>query len=93
MNRSFANQIAIVSGSFSILLGGLVLTGWYAHNISLIQVSSNFVPMQYNTALGFLLCGISLLLLVFKRDRWATAIGVESEMGKGSRFYFDLPCT
>lgn len=44
-----------------ILLGILVLVGWYTDNVRLIQVLPFFVPMQYNTALGFLLSGIGLL--------------------------------
>ena len=41
----------------------------------LIQVLPTFVPMQYNTALGFLLCGSAILALRFERDAWATALG------------------
>ncbi len=39
--------------------------GWYIRNPNLVQVHPNFVPMQFNTALGFLVCGIGLLLLGF----------------------------
>jgi hypothetical protein len=42
------------------LLGLSVLTGWYTHNLDLIQVNPAFVPMQYNTALGFVMAGLGL---------------------------------
>ena len=38
-----------------------MLFGWYAHIPTLIQVHPSFVAMQYNTALGFLFCGIGLI--------------------------------
>jgi len=47
-----------LGGLASLLLGGVVLLGWYTHNTSLIQVNPAFVAMQYNTALGFMLSGV-----------------------------------
>jgi putative nucleotidyltransferase with HDIG domain len=52
---------AIIAAGISTALGGVVLIGWYTHSITLIQILPTFVPMQFNTALGFLLCGIGLL--------------------------------
>ncbi|MBT4020416.1 MAG: PAS domain S-box protein [Alphaproteobacteria bacterium] len=57
----FGNRLALIAGILPTLLGLVVLTGWYTHNTTLIQVSPTFVPMQYNTALGFLLSGIGLV--------------------------------
>ncbi|OQK17383.1 hypothetical protein AU255_05750 [Methyloprofundus sedimenti] len=65
--RSFSFSCVIISGTLSLLLGLLVLTGWYTHNLELIQVNSAFVPMQYNTALSFVLAGLGLLTLAFNR--------------------------
>ena len=62
------------AGALSSLLGLLVLIGWYSRNVALIQVHPAFVPMQYNTALGFLLCGAAFLLILLGRDRSAAAI-------------------
>ena len=53
------------------LLGLSVLYGWYSHTESLIQIHSTFVPMQYNTALGFFLCGLTLLLIRYKQFKGA----------------------
>ena len=48
-------------------LGLIVLLGWYTHNTALIQIHPTLVPMQFNTAIGFLLCG--LMLLAYVHDR------------------------
>jgi hypothetical protein len=56
--------------SASLLLGVVVLAGWYTHNAALIQVNPAFVPMQYNTALGFAWSGLGLLALLFGATRW-----------------------
>jgi hypothetical protein len=55
---------AVACGILPTLLGVIVLVGWYAENETLIQVSPAFVPMQYNTALGFLASGIGLSLVL-----------------------------
>lgn len=49
-----------------IILGTSVLWGWYNNNQALIQVMPSFAPMQFNTALGFLLSGFGLILLIKK---------------------------
>ena len=67
--------VALVAGGAAALLGLVVLIGWYTHNAALIQVHRVFVPMQYNTALGFLLCGAGLLFAAFGRPRLAAACG------------------
>jgi signal transduction histidine kinase/DNA-binding response OmpR family regulator/HPt (histidine-containing phosphotransfer) domain-containing protein len=76
MIRSPLNKLAVAAGALSMLLGAIVLVGWYSHNVTLIQINEAFVPMQYNTALGFLLSGIALLLLTLGRDRMAGIPGL-----------------
>ncbi len=56
-------------------LGMLVIVGWHTGNRTLVQVVPGFVPMQYNTALGFVCCGAVLLLLIRARPRWAAVAG------------------
>jgi len=65
----------LVTGSAALVLGLLVIVGWYTHNRTLVQVLPTFVPMQYNTALGFILCGAGLVFLLFDRRRAATVAG------------------
>ncbi len=67
--------VVIAAGGISATLGLVVLVGWYTHNVTLVQVMPIFVPMQYNTALGFLLCGVGLLSVGFQRPRLAIACG------------------
>lgn len=61
----------IFSGIFTILLGSTVLYGWYSKNFLLVQLSPNFVPMQYNTALCFVLSGIASLSIYFRKTNIA----------------------
>ncbi|MDH3975837.1 MAG: ATP-binding protein, partial [Deltaproteobacteria bacterium] len=56
-------------------LGLTVLIGWYTGAVILIQVYPAFVPMQYNTALGFLLSGTAILALLHRYSPVAIACG------------------
>ncbi|MGL1936550.1 MAG: response regulator [Fibrobacterales bacterium] len=67
---------AILAGAFSTALGIIVLIGWYTHNQALIQISRYFVPMQYNTALGFLLSGAGVVLILKEKQKLALLLGV-----------------
>ena len=66
---------ALLAGAASTGLGLVVLVGWYTENVTLVQVHPAFVPMQYNTALGFLLCGVGLLATVYGRTRIGLGCG------------------
>jgi signal transduction histidine kinase/DNA-binding response OmpR family regulator len=66
---------AAVAGGLTTVLGVIVIVGWQTNNVTLVQVLPTFVPMQYNTALGFVLCGLGLLLVVFGKNRVAAAVG------------------
>ncbi len=68
---------AITAALFSILLGSVVIVGWQTGNKVLIQVLPLFVPMQYNTALGFVLCGSGMILGILFNNRYVSpAIGL-----------------
>lgn len=73
--RFSLTTLVVSSGVVVILLGTLVLLGWYTHNTSLIQINPIFVPMQYNTALGFLLSGVALLFMNTNRKKVSIWIG------------------
>ncbi len=62
-------------GFFSLFLGGLVIFGWYNHTPILIQLHPTFAPMQYNTALGFLLSGLGFLSIYYQKNGLASLIG------------------
>lgn len=60
-------QLLLTIGSLLLLsLGISVCVGWYTHTEALLQIHPSFVPMQFNTALGFTLLGLSLFSLVAK---------------------------
>ena len=62
--------------AFSImLLGTLVMVGWVIKNEAIIQISEQFVPMQFNTALGFLGCGIGVWAITEKQYGLAKVCG------------------
>jgi hypothetical protein len=48
-------SLALAGGT--LLLGIVVVFGWHAGNRTLVQILPQFVPMRYNTALGFVFCG------------------------------------
>jgi CHASE3 domain sensor protein len=53
----------ITAGLTAIALGVSVIIAWYAHWVRWLQIFPDAAPMQYNTALCFILCGTGLLLL------------------------------
>ncbi len=66
ININVANIYMLFCGLIAVLLALLVMFGWHSGNQALVQVNSAFAPMQYNTALGFLLCGCGLIVLFLK---------------------------
>ena len=56
--------IASLAAGLTMLLGLVVIYGWYTGHETLVQVLPEFVPMQYNTALGFVFCALAVVELV-----------------------------
>ncbi|QPJ62849.1 MAG: PAS domain S-box protein [Candidatus Nitronauta litoralis] len=69
------SRYSVSCGIIAIVLAVAVLLGWYLKIPLLIQVLPTFVPMQYNTALGFLFCGAGLLMLNLNRRVPASIFG------------------
>lgn len=65
-----------VSGVTTMMLGICVLIGWYTQQTVLLQIVPSLVPMQYNTALGFLLFGSALIAIEFSLWRPAIILGI-----------------
>ena len=80
--RDFANDVLVyvakAAGGLVILLGGIVLMGWFIESAPLVQLRPQLVPMQFNTALGFVFCGAGLLFLIYGRRQLAMSCGVFS---------------
>ncbi|MBT3271221.1 PAS domain S-box protein [Candidatus Poribacteria bacterium] len=73
--RSILRAAGILLLSLVAILGALVISGWHVRYLPLIQVRPAFVPMQYNTALGFLLGAVAALLVMRGRPRLGLAFG------------------
>lgn len=67
--------MAAVSGASVAALGGLVVAGWLTLAVALIQVLPGFPPMQYNTALGFMISGAALLSAALDLRRPTALLG------------------
>ena len=77
--NSFKRPLFIAKLALSIAVSALGLTaliGWHTANQTLIQILPSFVPMQYNTAMGFLLCGVGLTLSFLRFRRTAAVFGL-----------------
>tara|TARA_R110001592_G_scaffold16881_9_gene71583 strand:+ start:6304 stop:9144 length:2841 start_codon:yes stop_codon:yes gene_type:complete len=70
-NTYVINALALLS----IALGLTVMLGWHIGSSALIQVFPTMAPMQYNTALGFLLSGAGLLEIVRERRQLGGFLG------------------
>lgn len=46
-----------------LILGFIVIIGWITHTKVLIQVIPSFVPMQFNTALGFIFSALMMFFI------------------------------
>ncbi len=77
-NRRYTGSyyFSILLASIVTLVGLVVIVGWFTHTVVLIQVLPYFVPMQFNTALGFLLCGLGFLLLILFLDNRLRMVGL-----------------
>lgn len=61
-------------------LGVLALIGWHIRQPILFQLHPDFAPMQYNTALCFISCSLSLLLHLRQWHRTAIAVAAPAAL-------------
>ena len=76
MKTGRVNYYSLLCSLLALALGVVVIFGWHTGDTALIQVNPSFAPMQYNTALCFLLSGSSLLLLVSQKHIPAALLGL-----------------
>lgn len=79
VNVKFLEKLALGCGAILALLGLIVIIGWFTQNVTLIQIHPSFVPMQFNTALCFLLTGIALMAVVNGKNK--ASVGLVSVAG------------
>jgi hypothetical protein len=68
---SALRQAALLAALYAVAGSCLTLAGWILDVPSLSDWGHTGIAMQPNTAVGALLCSVSLLLAVFNR-RWAS---------------------
>ena len=79
---SFSNSHALATrlcAAFALALGAMVLTGWVLTIPPIVRIRPDWTPMVVNTAIGFVLSGIALLLAmrhVGWRSRIAALLGL-----------------
>lgn len=69
-NRSPENTITLVVTAAITLVGMSVIVGWHLHVRALVQIIPGTIPMQYNTAMCFLVLGASAFAQVARRGHW-----------------------
>ena len=75
------NLALLIIGAMSGAMGLIVLVGSYTQSVRLIELLQAFAPMQYNAALGFILCGTGLLAVAFQRPRVGLVAGAAAAVG------------
>lgn len=58
-SETSARYLDMAAGAL-LLVSFSVLIGWFTQNERLVQLTPKFVPMQFNTALGFAFCAMGL---------------------------------
>ena len=78
VTTTWRQGLTLLMGWAVALLGATVMVGWHLHIKPLLQIHPSFVPMQYNTALGFLLSGLACVALQRSKPRltWLLSAGV-----------------
>lgn len=61
------HKVALPVSILVAFMGAVVITGWHLKLPALLQIHPSFTPMQYNTALGFLLSGLALLFYLLSQ--------------------------
>ncbi len=64
------------AGASVATMGLAALLGWYTHREALIQFEPTLAPMPYNSALSFVLSGIGLMAVTFRRPRLAAVCAI-----------------
>ena len=69
-------SIICIGASILFLLGAIVIVGWLIGSVSLVQINPQFVPMQFNTAVGFILLSLALVGLSQDYQKYTRYISI-----------------
>src|SRR3989304_4534612 len=90
--KNWLNLMLLIGGMASGAMGLVVLVGSYTHDVHLLQALQAVAPLQYNAALGFILCGAGLLFIAFGRRPLAIISGMAAAVGLFVLYFgFDQP--
>lgn len=64
---NFNKSLTWLPASAIIILGATVMFGWKIHSVRITQIHSNFAAMQFNTAVCFVLAGLSIVFLQIRK--------------------------
>ncbi len=78
---SWLKVIILIIGEVSIVFGLIAVAGSYTQNVNLLKVVAPIFSMEYNAALGFILCGLGLLSIGFNKPRIAISFGMAGGVG------------
>jgi signal transduction histidine kinase/CheY-like chemotaxis protein len=70
------HSFILVIGATCVAMAFLIVVGWYTGTTSLVQVLPTAAPMQFDTTLAFLLCGLGLLSHLDHRTYFAAACSI-----------------
>lgn len=77
MRKYISLRFLVNSGAGLLLLLGLtVIFGWYTGTPQLIQINRQFVPMQFNTSLGFIGTSIAFIGLNYHQKKISLYISI-----------------
>lgn len=77
--RETFKKCAIISNALALItlvIACLVLLGWHIQSVALVQLAPSLVPMQFNTALGFIFSSMSLLTFNAHHKRVSAALAL-----------------
>lgn len=80
--------VAILAGLAVLTLGVLVIVGWLTHTRTLTNLHPSLPPMQFNTAIGFICCGIGFIC-TFKGPKWIIRASGGAALAIGSLTLFE----
>lgn len=67
IGRDNFQPLLLFGGAIIALIASIVIVGWLNQNPYLTQLSPNFAPMQFNTALCFLMLGAGLVSVGYQK--------------------------
>jgi len=89
-SRSNAEHLVAMAATLCGLLGLTVIAGWLIHIPFLVQVVPTFTPMQFNTALSFVLCSVALHATLTEKRRIAAICATSGALLAVSNLYEDI---